>query len=308
MNRVMVVALGIGVSYAGLAGAQDAAKGNLRYSITVTKFENEAGWHGRWDIGDGFKTIMTDALQASAKFIVLGDQEMREAAMAEQDFAASGRTAKGSKAPQVGRMTPAQLLVRGSVTHVQESTTGGGGGINFRGIRLGGATDRAEVNITIYLVDSETGQVRASQKVTGKAGRKGVEVGYWGSKLGGLTGNIDAFKKDNVGQACIDAVAQAVEFLTKQIETIPWEGKVMLVKDGRVLINRGSREGVAVGQVFTVGVAEDLIDEDTGERLDREMKPAGKIEITEVKEKIAYAKPLDGTGSIQKGMSVFPAR
>ena len=31
--------------------AQEAA-GGLRYSITVTKFENKAGWYGQWDIGD----------------------------------------------------------------------------------------------------------------------------------------------------------------------------------------------------------------------------------------------------------------
>ena len=104
----------------GLAAAQ--AEGNLRYSITVTKFANEAGWSGRWDVGDGFTTIMTDALQQNGKFIVLGDSEMRQEAMKEQDLAASGRMAGGNKAPQVGRMTPAQLLVRGSITHVQDET------------------------------------------------------------------------------------------------------------------------------------------------------------------------------------------
>ena len=99
------------------------AEGNLRYSITVSKFENEAGWSGQWNVGDGFTTIMTDALQQNGKFIVLGDSDMRKEAMAEQDLAASGRTAGGAKTPQIGRMTPAQLLVRGSVTHVQDSAS-----------------------------------------------------------------------------------------------------------------------------------------------------------------------------------------
>ena len=87
-------------------------EGNLRYSVTVTKFKNEAGWHGKWKIGDGMTTIMTDALHDSGWFIVLGDDEMRKAAMKEQDFAASGRTAKGKKSAKIGRMTPAQLLHR----------------------------------------------------------------------------------------------------------------------------------------------------------------------------------------------------
>ena len=287
----------------GLAAAQ--AEGNLRYSITVSKFPNEAGWSGQWDIGDGFTTIMTDALQQNGKFIVLGDSEMRQEAMAEQDLAASGRMAGGNKAPQVGRMTPAQLLVRGSITHVQDETSGGSGGLSFKGISLGGSKGKAEVNITIYLVDSETGQVKASQKVVGVAGRRGLGVGYSGSALGGLGGNLEGFKKDNVGKACEDAVVQCVEFLEKQLESIPWEGSIMLAKEDKLVINRGTREGVAVGQKFQVGSTEELVDEDTGEVLDVEIKTLGTTEVTEAKEKIAYCTPLAGA---EKGMSVMPVQ
>lgn len=287
----------------GLAAAQ--AEGNLRYSITVTKFANEAGWSGRWDVGDGFTTIMTDALQQNGKFIVLGDSEMRQEAMKEQDLAASGRMAGGKKAPQVGRMTPAQLLVRGSITHVQDETTGGSGGLNFRGISIGGSKGKAEVNITIYLVDSETGQVKASQKVVGQAGRRGLGVGYHGSALGGLGGNLEGFQKDNVGKACEDAVVQCVEFLESQLESIPWEASIMLAGADKLVINRGTREGVAAGMSFQVGTTEELVDPDTGEVLDVEMKTLGTTQVTEAKEKIAYCTPVAGA---EKGMSVLPAK
>ena len=286
----------------GLATAQ--AEGNLRYSITVTKFENEAGWSGRWDVGDGFATIMTDALQQNGKFIVLGDSEMRQEAMKEQDLAASGRMAGGNKAPQVGRMTPAQLLVRGSITHVQDETSGGSGGLSFRGISVGGSKGKAEVNITIYLVDSETGQVKASQKVVGQAGRRGLNVGYSGSALGGLGGDMAGFRNDNVGKACEDAVVQAVEFLEKQLESIPWEASIVLAGADKLVINRGTREGVSVGQKFKVGKSEELVDPDTGEVLDVEMKTLGTTEVTEAKEKISYCAPVEGA---EKGMSVLPA-
>ena len=301
MAKWMAVFCAAGVI--GLATAQ--AQGNLRYSITVSKFPNEAGWSGQWDVGDGFTTIMTDALQQNGKFIVLGDSEMRQEAMKEQDLAASGRMAGGNKAPQIGRMTPAQLLVRGSITHVQNETTGGSGGISFRGIRIGGSGGKAEVNITIYLVDSETGQVKASQKVVGQAGRRGLGVGYSGSALGGLGGNLEGFKKDNVGKACEDAVVQAVEFLEKQLESIPWQASIMLASADKLVINRGTREGVAVGQKFQVGSAEELVDPDTGEVLDVEMTTLGTVEVTEAKEKIAYCTPLSGA---EKGMSVLPAK
>jgi len=202
-------------------------------------------------------------------------------------------------------MTPAQLLVRGSVTHVQTSTTGGKGGISFRGIRVGGSGDKAEVNITIYLVDSSTGQVKASTKVVGKSGRKGLSLGYHGSKLGGLRGNLAGFKKDNVGKACQDAVNQAVKFLVGQLDEIPWEGSVVMVKGATIIVNRGTREGVAVGTSFAVGEIEELVDPDTGEVLDSDLTEVATLEVTKVKEKIAYCKVRSGEG-VKKGMSVYP--
>ncbi len=294
-----VITAGIAVN--GLS-AEEAA-GGLRYSISVSKFKNEANWSGKWDLGDGFTTIMTDVLNETKKFIVLGDTEMRGAAMDEQDFAASGRAAGGKKAPKIGRMTPAQLLVRGSITHVQE-TGGGDGGVNFKGLQLGGSKASAEVNITMYLVDSETGQVVASQKVVGKSGKRGIGVGYYGSKLGGLTGNMAGFTSDNVGKACEAAVSDGVKFIIGQLEKIPWEGSVVLAKEDRVIVNRGTRDGVTVGMQFKVGSVEELVDPDSGEVLDSEMTTVAELEATEVKEKVTTCKILTGSG-IDKGMTIF---
>ena len=289
---------------AGSVAAMAQTGGNLRYSISVQKFANEAGWSGQWDVGDGFATILTDALQQSGRFLVLGDTEMRQAAMAEQDLVTAGRTAGGAKAPATGQMTPAQLLVRGSVTHVQSETSGGSGGLSFRGISIGGKQDSAEVNIMIYLVDTQTGQVKASRKVVGKAGGRGLGIGYSGSALGGLGGDLAGFRNDNVGKACEDAVVQAVEFLSGQLGSIPWTGSVMLAKPDKLVINRGTREGVEPGMVFSIGTTEELIDEDTGEVLDVDMTTLGTVTVTEVKEKVAYCTPLEGA---EKGMDVMPA-
>ena len=292
-----------------VAATAFAEGGNLRYSIMVNKFENKANWRGQWELGDAWGTILTDQLVQSGKFIVLGEADMRGAAMQEQDLAASGRTAGGKKAPQMGRMTPAQLLVKGAITHVQE-TKGGSGGFSLgkgilSGVSIGGSAGGAEINITIYICDSATGQVKASKSVIGKSGKRGIGLGYHGNKLGGLTGNLEGFEKDNMGQACTDAVAQAVEFLVAQLESIPWEGSVSLVKPDKLLINRGSREGVAVGMKFDIGKVEEVVDEDTGEVLDSEMTKIGTVVVTEVKEKISYTTPLEGA---EKGMGAHPAK
>ena len=307
MKRILALGLVsiLAVASIGLAGDDDA-KGGLRYSITVSKFENRAGWSGQWDIGDAWGAVMTDALTASKRFIVLGEKDMRGEAMMEQDLAATGRMAGGKKAPKTGQMTPAQLLVKGEITHVQDSTSGGGGGLSFKGIHIGGSGDKAEINVTIYVVDSTTGQVKASQKVVGKAGRKGLSLGYSGSALGGLTGGGDAFKKDNVGKAVEDAVSQAVEFLVKQLDKITWEGSVVSAKNGKIIINRGSREGVSEGQSFVVGKLETTTDPDTGEVLDSSVEKVAVITTKTVKEKISICEATEGGDKIEAKMSVQP--
>lgn len=277
---------------------------NLRYSVQVTKFENKSNWRGQWELGHAWGTIFTDQLVQCGRFIVLGEADMRGAAMQEQDLAASGRMAGGKKAPKMGRMTPAQLLVKGAITHVQE-TKGTGGGFALKSITVGGNAGSAEINITIYLVDTTTGQVKASKTVIGKSGRRGISLGYHGSKLGGLTGDLGGFEKDNMGKATMDACAQAIEFLVAQLDTIPWSGSVALAKPDRLIVNRGARDGVAVGMRFDVGKVEEVVDEDTGEVIDSSMTKLGTVSVTEVKEKVSYTTPLAGA---EKGMGVHPAQ
>lgn len=296
-------------AFAAFAISAFAEGGNLRYTIQVNKFENKANWTGRWNLGDAWGTILTDQLVQSGKFIVLGEADMRGAAMAEQDLAATGRVAGGKKAPKMGRMSPAQLLVKGAITHVQE-TKGAGGGFGLSrgplsGLRIGADTGSAEINVTIYVVDSTTGQVKGSKSVVGKSGKKGLKLGYGGSKLGGLTGDLGGFEKDNMGLATTDAINQAMEYIIGQLEAIPWEGSVALAKDDKLIINRGTREGVTVGMKFDIGEVEEVVDEDTGEVLDSDMKKLGTVVVTEVKEKVSYTTPLAGA---EKGMGVFPAK
>jgi curli biogenesis system outer membrane secretion channel CsgG len=285
---------------------EKAGAGNLRYSVSVANADRAYVW-GAYNVAEAFQVMLTDALQTSGHFIVLGDSQMRGEAMKEQDLVASGRTAKGKKAPKIGRLTPAQLLVKGAVTHVQNDTSGKKGRFNIKGISIGGSRGQAEINITMYIMDSETGQVKASQKIVGVSGKKGFSFGYHGSKLGGLTGDLAGFREDNVGKAAEHAVAQAVEFLVAQLEGIPWEGSILLVKGAKIIINRGSREGVEVGDRFVVGTIEELVDEDTGEVLDVEMTEVGRLQVTKVVEKIAYCKSLSGGDALAKGMTIHPA-
>jgi len=283
------------------AAPADAAAGGLRFSIAVTKFENHANYSGPFQLSDTWGSMLTDSLQQSGHFIVLGEAEMRDAAMKEQDFAKSGRAAGGDKAPATGFMTPAQLLIKGDITNFQ-TTSGQHGGVAFGGISLGGGGSEAEINAVIYVVDSTTGQVVASHQVLGKVKSSGLSVGFsnrdWSGDMGG-------FKKTNVGTAMEQAIDDGVAFIVAQIPNLHWSGNVILVKGASVYINRGTREGVAVGQVFKVGTSEVLRDPATGETLDVAFTEKGRIKVDSVKEKIAICSVISGEG-LENGMSVAP--
>jgi len=279
-----------------------AAKGGLRYTIAVSKFENHSGWSGQFALSDTFGAVLTDSLQNTGRFIVIAEADMRQAAMGEQDFAASGRAAGGDKAPVMGNMTPAQLLVKGEITHFQDGTEGGGGGFGFAGIRVGGSSSTAEINAVIYVVDSTTGQVKASKKVVGTVKSSGLSVGLSSHDF---SGDIGGFKKTNAGKAMEAAIDEAVAFCITQLESLPWTGNVILVKGNQVYFNRGQREGVSVGQVFKVGASEILRDPGTGEVLDNSFTEKAQIRVDTVKEKVAICTLVSG-GGIEKGMSVSP--
>ena len=280
--------------------AAQADRGGLRYTIAVSKFENKSSaGEGQYALAQTFSAVLTDSLQKTGRFIVLGEKDMRIEAIGEQDFGASGRVAGGNKKPAIGQMTPAQLLVKGEITHFQQSTSGGKQGINIKGFKIGTESDTAQINAVIYVIDSSTGQVTASRKVKGEASKFGV-----GMEMATNQGSMDLgrYANTNVGTAIEKAIDEAVGFIVQQLEKIPWEGTVIMVKDNKVYFNRGSREGVSQGQSFVVGKSEVLRDPNTGEVLDVNMDKAGKLVVEQVREKLSIARIVEG--SAEKGMTV----
>lgn len=302
MSRTLL-ALSLGVLLVlslAFAGQCLAAGEGLRYSIAVSQFENRSNWRGQWSLGDAWGAILTDSLNQTGRFIVLGEKVMRSEALDEQDFAASGRAAGGGKKVTIGQMTPAQLLIKGDITHFSDETGGGGGNFSIQGFRVGTKSNTAEINAVMYIVDSSTGQVMASKKCYGKVSKKGLNLG---ATVSGFSGDVGGFKKTNAGKAIEQAVDEGVCFLVSMLDEVPWTGSVILVKGSKVYINRGTREGVSVGQTFDVGESTVLRDPDTGEVLDESMESVGTIRVVKVKEKIAICDVLTGSG-IRKGMTI----
>jgi hypothetical protein len=78
-----------------------------------------------------------------------------------------------------------------------------------------------------------------------------------------------------------------------------------MVKGDKVYVNRGSREGVKVGQQFSVGEVEVLRDPDTGEVLDESMTQLAQLKVTQVKEKLSICDVVSGNkAAISKGLTI----
>lgn len=277
----------------------------LKHAIGVKGFKNEAGWSGSWDVGENLTALLESALFDCGRFVVVQREQLKDV-IAEQDLAASGRTAAASKVAQTGKIRPAKYLAGGAITEVTENQSGGDGGINIGGFRVGAGKNEAQVTAIITLTDTTTGEIVAKERVVGKAGGTALRLGYSGA----VGGELGGFRKTPLGQAAQDVINQAVAFLAKKMEEFPFEGSVIKVTDrGQVIINRGSEFGVEVGQELVMAeLGEELIDPSSGEILGQEEgQVIGKVKVAKVSEKVSYGDIIEGERSPAPGTIVKAA-
>jgi len=264
----------------------------LKHAIGCKDFQNQSGWSGSWEIGHNLSIMLESALFDSGRFVIVEREKLGDV-MLEQDLAKSGRMAK-SKVAQTGMLRAARYIGTGAVTGVEDSQSGGGGGISFHGISLGGGKSEAQVNVIVKLIDTTTGEIVAKESIVGKAGKTNLKIGL---DIAGVNTDLGGFKKTPLGQAAQDCINQAAEFIAKKMEEFPFEGAVIQTSDsGKVLINRGSEFGVEVGQDLVMGAeGKTITDPDTGAILGKEEgRLLGKLKVSKVDKKFSYCDVIDG--------------
>jgi len=299
--------------FGGMTGDKPAERANadmglgeykgLKHAVGVKEFENEAGWRGNWDLGDNLSAMLESALFDTGRFVLVEREKLKDV-VAEQDLAASGRTAGAKKVAQTGLIRPARYLATGSVTTVEDEASGGGGGIGYGGVRIGGSLKKGQITIIAKLIDTTTGEIVAKERITGKPGGIGLNIGI---NRGGFSSDLGGFTKTPLGEAAQDAINQAAKFFAKQMESFPFEGTVIRVTDkGQVIINRGQEYGLAVGQELVMASeGELLVDPDTGEVLgNEEGEEIGKVRIARITEKVSYADIVEGEQNPPAGTPV----
>jgi len=256
----------------------------LKKTVAVFEFANDSGYTSFVRLGEDFSSQLSDALVQSGSFIVLSRADL-DAVMAEQDLANSDRFAKSNTA-KIGKIIPAQILIKGKITEFQENTSGGGQGFSISGFKIGMSKASAHIAVIIQLIDSTTGEIIDSQRVEGKADSGGVDLGYSGS----FDITSWSFNKTPLGKAAQITIDRAVDYIAKKLDDVAWRGKVVTVKEGTVYVNSGENAGVESGDTYVVyREGEALVDPDTGIELGKENQKIADIKIKDVQEKFSKA-------------------
>lgn len=206
MRRTVVL------SFSGLVLFAIASSGMAadRPVMGVAEFRNGATGVWWWGGGVGWELsgMLTNELAATNSFTMV-ERSKLEPVLAEQDLADYGRIRPGTGA-EVGKLTGAEYLVFATVTAFEDNTKGTGGGIGYKGIRVGGKKKQAYIAIDLRVVDSTTGEVEYVRSVEARSGGRGFNVGVhrWG-----FSGNLAQHENTPVGKAIRGVVIEISDYL-----------------------------------------------------------------------------------------------
>ncbi len=273
-------------------------KGTLRYTVVVDQFENKT--ENPRALGNEWSTLLTSALYESGHFIVVSQSDMQLKALKEQMRGASGTTVQGRKTAQRAQMTPAQLLIKGLITHFKAGAANQGGGIGVGKFRVNADRQKTEIRATLQMIDATTGALVAARNFVGAAQARAFSVGSNSN-----ADNVKMGEDDNVHQAFEKAIAEAIPWMVEQLPSVQWRGSVVKVDKERIIVNRGAREGVSAGDEFIAGESEILRDPDTGEVLDEIIHERARMKVVTVSERTSICSLVSGNiGQIVERMAI----
>ncbi|AOS84846.1 penicillin-binding protein activator LpoB [Chlorobaculum limnaeum] len=177
--------------------------------IGVLRFTNHsaaAWWSG--GVGTDLQDMLISELASTNSFRVLERREL-DAVLDEQDLGRSGRINPRTRA-KVGKITGAKYLVAATVSAFEHNTSGGGGGISFQGISLGGRQDKAYMAVDLKVIDVETGEIYDARTVEATSKSSGVSVGVY---RGGFGGHLSEYKNTPVGKAIRACIIEIADYL-----------------------------------------------------------------------------------------------
>ncbi len=279
-------------------------EGYVKPTIAVMKFENNAPFPLKWNLGDGMRDILVDRLVDTGCYHVLERGEL-QAVLAELKLQSSGLTRDHGKATP-GRWKNVQYLIKGTITdfgHVSSDSRE----LGIGGLGVFGGGSRAVMGMTLYVVDVESGEIICSERIEESVRSKDVSVQALYKDVA-FRGQV--FHQTPLGRATARVIEKAVGRITRRVVAQPWVPKVAKVlPDGRVLLTGGSQRKMRVGaELEIIQRGEAIIDPDSGDVLGRtEGRTIARVRIVDVQPKYAAAEILRGQADdIAIGMRCQP--
>ena len=264
----------------------------VRHALGIADFTSREGFSFEEANKENMRAMLEAALFATTRFVIV-ERGNLEAVMQEQDLQKSKRAAKAAGVAQTGKLRSARYLAACTVTEASSSTSGDSGGLAIHGIRIGGSSSKSAIVLVVKLIDTTSGEIVASERIRGEAGKSGVSLGL---SQHGWSGDVSSFAKTPMGEAAQDCINKAVVFIAEKMESTAVEGTVVTLSGDQVVVSLGQNYNITAGQTFVVRKpGEQLTNPDTGEILgSSEGEVVGTIEVTSPREKISYCKLTDG--------------
>lgn len=199
----------------GVLGSGSAWAAKDKITIGVAEFKNETAgqsgsiyWWSGPSIGWELSGMLSNELASVREFSVV-ERNQLDAVIYEQDLGASGRIAEDTAAP-IGELQGAEYTVIGSVTSYEENTADTGGGIGYKGFRIGGNKSEAYIAVDIRVINNRTGALDYVRTIEGSSSGGGIRLGAY---KGGWGGDLSSQRKTPAGKAIRAAIVHISEYL-----------------------------------------------------------------------------------------------
>ncbi len=187
--------------------------------LAVAEFTNDATGAVWWRAGVGreLSGMLANELAAIDAFTVV-ERSQLDHVLREQDLGASGRV-RPDTAAEIGQLTGAGYIVTGTVTDYSENTRRTGGGVNMRGINIGGRSTNigvggqrteAYIAVDIRVINATTGEIAHVRTVEGRTQDGGVSLR---AQTGRFGGNLAHASDTPAGEAIRAALIEITDYL-----------------------------------------------------------------------------------------------
>ncbi|MDP6545721.1 MAG: CsgG/HfaB family protein [Phycisphaerae bacterium] len=272
-------------------GSGDPAK-FVKPSVAVIKFENRAPFPLEWDLGDGMKEMLTDALVTSERYRVIERLEI-DTVLRELRFQYTGSTRKSGRAEQ-GRLKNVHYLIKGTITDFGHVSNSEGLLTHIDYFEIFTASQKAIMGMTLQVIEVESGEVVSSTRLEEAVNARDVTVNATYSKMA-MGGGM--FVRTPLGRATANVIRKAVKQITYAIADRKWNPKVAALQpDGTIALNGGKNRKIRTGVIYEVrDIGQAIVNPENEDILGYTRgKVVGWLEVTQVKELYSIARIVKG--------------